>query len=161
MILLTSYNPTEDEKGVLELIQILQDYECLLNPELAKPTEEYCAKYLNLMIEECTLNEGIIIVAKEEHNNTPIGFIAAWKESDDSLYPSDYFWYSIQALSVHPSFRKRGIGSLLLKKVEEFALNKKITKLTVNALAANQLALSLYQTNGFSALEIVLKKDLK
>lgn len=56
-------------------------------------------------------------------------------------------------VAVHPDYFRRGIGSELLKFVEE--LNTQATKITVSTGFRNQPAIELYLKNGFIKKEII------
>lgn len=51
--------------------------------------------------------------------------------------------------AVHPSFRRRGIGEKLIKKIIEYSYGNDITTLTLEVRASNAAALNLYKKLGF------------
>lgn len=78
------------------------------------------------------------LVAKS--NNVIVGFIGIWTILDEA---------HIMNIAVHPQFRNRGIGSLILEflisKLESFGLKS----ITLEVRSSNIVAQSLYEKYGF------------
>lgn len=95
-------------------------------------------------------NEGtrVIFVAKERE--TIIGTAQFVSEhSDRSLADGKYTAY-LQALEVKPQYRRQGIGTRLIKTVEQEALFRGFERLTIMVEPNNAPALNLYQKLGFT-----------
>jgi ribosomal protein S18 acetylase RimI-like enzyme len=87
-----------------------------------------------------------------------VGVIASVtpNEPDEEATPYTY----ISDLVVLPAYRRRGIGSALLRHAEAYARERGMTLLRINVLAKNQLAGRLYRTFGFSDYRIQLVKRI-
>ncbi len=55
----------------------------------------------------------------------------------------------ITTLAVHPAYRRRGIGALLLLNLAERARERGVTRLTLEVRVSNQAAQRLYEAFGF------------
>jgi RimJ/RimL family protein N-acetyltransferase len=64
-------------------------------------------------------------------------------------------------MAVHPAWRQKGVGSLLLNALIEFAIaNKHIEKINLRVLGTNERAIALYKKFGF-AEEGTAKREIK
>ena len=70
------------------------------------------------------------------------GYAGMWKVFDEG---------HITNIAVHPKFRNRGIGRLLVNHLDEIAKNVGINKLTLEVRKSNLAARSLYDKAGFFA----------
>ncbi|MCP4108638.1 MAG: GNAT family N-acetyltransferase [Desulfobacteraceae bacterium] len=61
---------------------------------------------------------------------------------------------NIHDLFVSPGFRGKGISKMILKKLEEIALQLDCCKLTLEVLENNEVGINLYKSFGFSAYEL-------
>lgn len=66
----------------------------------------------------------------------------------------------IYILNVHPAFRRRGIGGLLMDTALKFLKERGFNKVTIETGINNQAALNLYMSKGFS-VDKILKKYYK
>jgi ribosomal-protein-alanine N-acetyltransferase len=62
---------------------------------------------------------------------------------------------AIYTLDVHPFFRRRGVGSLLLAAIEEELANRGAKAIRLEAAIENPEALALYRKAGYREREIV------
>lgn len=56
---------------------------------------------------------------------------------------------SITNLAVLPDYRNKGIASQLLRLIEDFAFNEKLSFITLEVRESNYNAIKLYKKNGF------------
>jgi ribosomal-protein-alanine N-acetyltransferase len=63
----------------------------------------------------------------------------------------------IYILNVHPAYRRRGIGGLLMDTALKFLKEKGFNKVTIETGINNQAALNLYMSKGFSVDKILEK----
>lgn len=61
---------------------------------------------------------------------------------------------NIHDLVVAPDYRRQGIATLLLQKVEQIAVNLGCCKLTLEVLEGNAIAQSLYLAFGFNSYQL-------
>lgn len=59
-------------------------------------------------------------------------------------------------MSTDQNFRRRGLGRLLVQKVEEFALQNGFTKVFLTTLTWMEAACEFYKKNGYEALDVKL-----
>lgn len=78
------------------------------------------------------------IVAK--CNNKTVGFAGVWTIVDEG---------HITNIAVHPNYRKKGIGSLLVNSLIEHSFNWGCTALTLEVRASNTPAQNLYKKFDF------------
>jgi ribosomal-protein-alanine N-acetyltransferase len=70
-----------------------------------------------------------------------VGFIGLWYMADE---------IHVINLAVHPDFRRRGIGELLLVNAIELSMNLKAILITLEVRVSNLAAQALYLEYGFS-----------
>lgn len=81
------------------------------------------------------------------------------EEGDDWIYP--YRRISVEEICVHPSYRNKGIGILLMNEVEKWATKMKISELMVLIYSFNDSAINFYNNNGYKSYSIKLNKNIK
>ncbi|MFZ5437963.1 MAG: GNAT family N-acetyltransferase [Patescibacteria group bacterium] len=86
-----------------------------------------------------------------------VGYIAL-AEKDFGYRHSLYL--EIENIGVHPEYRSKGIGQLLINQATKCAKVKKIKKLYVAAYWKNKKAISFYKRNGFSEIGLELERIL-
>src|SRR5438552_7225529 len=95
---------------------------------------------------------GIVLVAENSRGRL-IGFAEVSLRHDHvdgaSICPVPY----LEAWFVEPSFRKRGLGRLLIDAVEHWAGTRGYTELASDALIENTLSISLHKRLGFSEID--------
>ncbi len=55
----------------------------------------------------------------------------------------------ITNLAVHPEYRRKGIGKILIRGMIEYGISRKIDSFTLEVRASNHIALKLYEDLGF------------
>lgn len=104
-------------------------------------------------------SDSLVIVAEIE--NKIVGFLYAVIEKDEGDdWSNSYRRISIEEISVFPAFTKQGIGTLLMKNVENWAKDKKINDLTALVYDFNKKALAFYDKNNYKPYSIKLNKKL-
>ena len=89
----------------------------------------------------------------------------------ESRQPAGYLWLGIQNrfekkvvsindIAIHPSFRGRGLGKLLMKFVEVEAAKAHAAYIRLHVFNMNNVAKHLYLTMGFAPTSIDMRKDL-
>ena len=63
----------------------------------------------------------------------------------------------IERVAVHPQMRGRGFGRKLMEAMEEFAVSKGVTDMTLDVRAGNKRAINLYESCGF--VKEAVRKD--
>ena len=100
-------------------------------------------------------------VAVAEDNGYVVGYLAG------SIYEDGTYSYyegktsELNNMFVANTHRKSGIGSLLINSFEKWCKDKNVSRMLVTASYLNSTAQKFYCKNGFSNINITLKKDLK
>ena len=84
-------------------------------------------------------------------NNKVIGFAGVWTIVDEG---------HITNIAVHPNFRKKGIGSILLSSLIEHCKNWGCNSLTLEVRSSNTTSQNLYKKYNFKE-EVIRKKYYK
>jgi ribosomal-protein-alanine N-acetyltransferase len=94
----------------------------------------------NSFLHELFENErAVYLVAKDEFDRL-VGYIGMWIIFDEG---------HITNLAVHPNFRRRGVGSRLLKGLIAYGRREGIKYLTLEVRRSNETAQNLYYKHGF------------
>jgi GNAT superfamily N-acetyltransferase len=136
----------------------MQDFERSVEPMLPAGID-MADSYIELLLKRCSGTSGRVFVA--EADRTVVGFVGVIArvdpdEPDEEATPYTY----ISDLVVLPAYRRRGIGSALLRRAEAYARERGMTLLRINVLAKNQVPGQLYRTFGFSDYRVQLCKRL-
>jgi len=67
----------------------------------------------------------------------------------------------VDDLSVRSDYRKNGIGTLLMDKLEELAKKNKIYEIELNVWCFNKGAINFYENKGYEAFIQKMRKVLK
>ena len=84
------------------------------------------------------------IVFGVEQNVDLVGFVSAQRGSARGINHSAYI-----VMGVLRSVSRKGMGSTLLRKIDEWALDNKITKLELTVMVHNERAFELYKRMGY------------
>lgn len=93
----------------------------------------------------------------ETNSREIVGYLAA------SPKPISYRrsrYAEIDNMGVKPEYRSQGIGKQLIKECTTWACEQGYHRLFVNAYAKNKQALSFYEKNGFSVIDISLELNI-
>jgi len=136
----------------------MQDFERSVEPMLPVGVD-MADSYVELLLKRCSGTSGRVFVAEADH--AVVGFIGVIArvdpdEPDEEATPYSY----ISDLVVLPAYRRRGIGSALLRRAEAYARERGMTLLRINVLAKNHVAGQLYRAFGFSDYRVQLCKRL-
>lgn len=100
----------------------------------------------NFLQERINNNESIIFLAKDESNDSGIGFV--------QLYPvftsvgMKRLWL-LNDLFVHADHRNKGVAEALMEKSREFAVETKVKGIFLETQKTNSFALNLYDKLGY------------
>lgn len=76
-------------------------------------------------------------------------------------YREDLNRIYVSILHVDEKNRSKGLGSLLIKKIEEYAYVNGVSSIFLHTDAVNKGAMHFYEANGFSLERVQLKKVIK
>ena len=83
----------------------------------------------------------------EDHNEI-VGYVGLWIMYDQS---------QITTIGVHPSYQRKGIGSMMMKKMIEESLAHQCLNMSLEVRVSNEKAISLYKKYGFET--VALRKN--
>lgn len=136
----------------------LQEFEReLVNHRL--PGEEVAERYIQALIQRRKEGSAEIFVAEVDGN--AVGFLSVLlseKLDADLNEPIELAYLS--DIVIRKEFRKGGIGEALVKRAEQYAIEKKATYLSANVLANNAGGRALYGKTGFNEYELLMLKKL-
>ncbi|MDD4029260.1 MAG: GNAT family N-acetyltransferase [Caldisericia bacterium] len=93
-------------------------------------------------------------------NGKIAGVLYLFEESyADDLVPAPHS--TIEAIFIHPDFRKQGIGKDLMKEAEKVALQKNHAYIDLQVWENNSSAFKLYENSGFCTVEKRMVKRIK
>ena len=136
----------------------LQDAEREFEPRM--PTgEEIADAYIPEMFSRCESSDGRVFVA--EIDGEVVGYATILSRVTSEEISDGGLEYGLIAdLVTLSAYRKQGVAHALLDAAETFARERGTKWLRIGALAANQLALDIYDARGFSKLYVELEKEL-
>ena len=79
-----------------------------------------------------------------------------WVEWKNKEHNSSYIWDVI----IHEKFRRRGYGTLALQLLEKMAKERGSNGISLHVFGHNRPAISMYESLGYYATNIIMKKDL-
>lgn len=150
---------SSDRSQVERCMQVLQDFERTLDPDMI-PGEDMVEGYVQWLLNLEVEADGEIYVA--EVDGIIAGFIAIYKDiKNDLLFENNVACASISDFVVLPEYRKRGIGSKLLEKADQYAKQRNISMVKLpSVLADNHVGREVYRKAGFSDYVVTLLKKL-
>lgn len=147
---------TQDDRPALEArFRELQAFERTIEPNRADP-DAICGQYIDDLFRDCEKASGAIFVA--EADGAIVGFICILLRVAADVIERDPEYAYITDLIVRESHRQTGVGTQLMRAVENYASEQGATRIRVGVLAANGSAHRFYKALGYADNEIVLEK---
>lgn len=161
MITIEEYNPL-DKAIVIKFMERLQDYLVALDPmRRLKRESDYGKKYTELLLSKVLRNNGRIFIAK--YGEEPAGLIAGIIEKqskEDLIAAGQSKTARIVELFVDDAYRSKGIGKMLMEKIEEFFTSLGCEIVRIEVFEPNKNAHQFYQNLGYQNRMIDLIKKL-
>jgi|GEM_PF-872309 len=121
-------------------------------------SEELNKKFQSYLTKAIKENAPYILIAKDD--NKMIGFIT-YEKVDADYFDTNFKEHSdILELFVKEDYREKGVGKLLMDKVEKFFKNKGINTLSLQCSTFNKNALSFYKHLGLVNRQTLLYKKI-
>ena len=148
-------------EDVKDLLVELEEYIISIDKdELDQLHPEYRDKMAILDLEEINNNDGICYLAI--NNKKVVGLIMGCIVKYDQY---DYLDYKcpkmgeVTELVVSKNIRSKGIGKLLIKKMEEYFKSKNCEYIKIDVFSYNENAIKFYEKDGYhNRMEIKIKK---
>ncbi len=123
------------------------------------PGEEIAERYLQALLQRRKEGSAEIFVAEME--GKPVGFLSVLlsEQLDADLNEPIELAY-LSDIVILKEYRKGGIGEALVKRAEQYAIEKNASYLSANVLANNKGGRALYGKAGFNEYELLMLKKL-
>lgn len=152
---------SEYDELIKDLLVELQEYIVSIDKDkYSILTKEYREKYFEKVMGEVTQYEGKIFLAKEENNIIGLIIGVINNESENTYDATTPKCGRITELVVSKSYRFKGIGNLLLNKMEEYFKSVGCESVLINVLAYNDDAKELYYKNNYFDRNIEMIKKI-
>lgn len=144
------YQP-QDRSFIIECMENLWDYLSDLD-DLKRMTRkpEYGEVFTQKLLKEVTSREGIIYIASEKEKN--IAFIAGTilkQTEEERLAAIPHTDGRVNKLFIKEKYRKKGVGKLLMEKMEEYFKSKDCDLARVEVFDPNVDAHAFYEKLGY------------
>jgi ribosomal protein S18 acetylase RimI-like enzyme len=144
-----------DFGALKELICALQDFERGFDAARIVPDAAFAEWYAGKLFDVIQEQKGFILVAEED--GKVVGYAAGYAD-EEWEYRDTYF--NIGELCVLPACRGRGIGTALMKAMEDYARKEGYARVGIGVLAPNQRVHGLYKRLGYADHAVRLRKKL-
>ena len=143
---------------LVRLISRLKDLNSELDPHYStvENLEEVVRNYVN---ESLNSPETVMLVAEDEDNKKVAGVIRA--QYIDRLFYVPRKALLITDIYIDPRYRRKGLGTLLLQKLEEVARGRGVELIIASYPAGNIIADQFFTKKDFKPLQIEKYKHLR
>lgn len=130
----------EDSTNFLNMLFLL---DTKTNHMMFEPDERpKDVKLIEKMIEQYQQDHSLILVA--EVDDKIIGFLSAERGSYNRIKHTAYI-----VVGILPEYQGKGVGTNFFKKLKEWSMQSKLTRLELTVMTHNEEAICLYEKNGF------------
>ena len=162
MTSIRQYRP-QDKEALLVLIVELQDYLIKIDPlNKLRRLPGYEEKYIENLLRKIENKNGVIYIASI--GNIPFGFIAGAIEEQNKEHLLEYMpTKSGRVLELIVSEKQRGknLGSMLMRKIEEYFLQQNCDVIRVEIFKTNNPAHNFYKKHGYDERNIDMIKKIR
>jgi len=152
----------KDKEKLVSFMDQLQDYLIAIDPlGRLRSSEKYGERYLPWLLAKVREEQGLILFAEE--NNFPVAVIVGVIEEQQKGYLLECIPIKggrVQELYVNESYRSNGVGSLLMKELEDYFIKNGCTVVQLEVSIGNK-ANSFYRRWGFEERAIAMIKVLR
>ena len=150
-----NYEPS-DRARLIELHHELQVFEQVFRPSRAvgvETSERQLAEYESLLNEE---DASLLVV---DDSGTLIGYLMIVAESE--LIEEQQGQVYVQDFIVTAAARRKGVGTLMMSAVREFAALRGISRIDLQVLIGNAPAKAFYEALGFEIAYLGMKASVR
>ncbi|MEJ5106852.1 GNAT family N-acetyltransferase [Chryseobacterium sp. MYb328] len=140
----------QDLKVLLEFEQAVISAERPFNKTLIGNKVNYYD--LNFLI---TSEDANLIIAEINNEIVASGY-AMIKEIERNFYSFKKYAY-LGFMYVKPEYRGKGINQKIILELTQWAKEKNISEIRLEAYSSNQKAISAYKKSGFETLEVIMR----
>ena len=124
-------------------------------------SQDYREKYFEYMLEDCNNNSGKVFIAVE--NNFVCGMVAGFVQKYETKDKLDYICPKkgiVAELIVNKNNRSNGVGTLLLKHIENYFNSISCKYIQIDVFAYNENAKKFYYKNGYEDRMVTVFKKI-
>ena len=110
--------------------------------------------YMNLLPQGRETSGHSIMSIVDSRSKAKAGVL--WAEWNNKEHNSSYIWDII----IYDNFRRKGYGSAALKQLEKMAAERGSSGISLHVFGHNKPAISMYESLGYYATNIIMKKDI-
>jgi len=154
MIAIRPYD-NADFNALKRLFLEMQVHEQQFDSDRAEPTDALAARYIAQLLRDVEERQGIILVAVD--GTRVCGFAGGFMEED---LANQHPFFLIAELSVAAAYRSQGIGSTLVRAMEDFARMHGFKRAGIGVLVGNDRVHDLYKRLGYRDYAVELMKEL-
>lgn len=145
-------------EGLCEVYDELDKFHRLNHPELFIKPKDY-ARTKEYISETINDSDKALFVADVDSKVIGIAECCLQRSSSFPVF-RERAWIQLDSLVVKEEYQNHHIGSLLLKKVEEWAKSKRITRIELKVYSFNDQGIEFYLEKGFKDLSKTMFLDL-
>lgn len=148
----------QDEPAILSFINGLQDYEAAFEPN-RRLDPNFAVEHWRELQHRCAEKHGIMLIAEWEAK--PVGWAFAHDQNAELFVvePERRHGY-LAELYLVPEARGKGLGRALIQACESWARGRGHKLLQVGVLAKNAGAIRSYESAGYAAYGITMRRYL-
>lgn len=150
---------SSDLNAVLNVVKNLQAFEIEMYDRMM-PVENIGEWYISTLLEQCSREEGTILVAEKENEIIGYATIFTNVQQEGEIDELPFIYANISHISILPSARGMGVGKLLMNECENMAKLAGCKWLRLGVLAKNTSARQIYEHLGFENHHITMEKIL-
>ena len=147
---------SKDAEIIARMNQPVQDLHYRLHPEYFKPSSySEIVAYLKVQLEE--VNWFCYLV---DCDGVDVGYVLFYiRNYKENPFRKEYKGIHIDQISILPEYKRKGIGKMLMSKIESFALKENATQIELTHWESNTEAKNFYKSIGFKTnFRFVVKK---
>jgi len=147
-----------DYEGLCEIYAELDEQHRLNHPELFIKPDDYgrTKEYISEIINDS--NKAIFVA---DIDSKVAGFTECYiQKSSDFPVSKKREWIQIDGIAVREEYQNHHIGSLLLKKITEWARDKEVNRIELKVYTFNKNASEFYSGKGFKDLSKTMFLDI-
>lgn len=122
------------------------------------PNEKFEDEFIIQKVEQCLSfydkGEAVVICAIDTNTNRIVGFIYFYEKDE-----REKTIIHLNHIAVKPDWQKQGIATELINRMEKYAKENKISKISLDVTLENKSAVLLYKKLHFKEIRMHMEKD--